>query len=96
MKKLFVILIASVLFCSCGFFRSLTKSLTEMGYSEVCVAEPLAVYEDFVQNLRDSFPDLERPVFKVSFVASQDEVNRRVPPEAPLISRTASATLDHC
>lgn len=38
-----------------------------MGYSEVCVAEPLAVYEDFVQNLRDSFPDLERPVFKVSF-----------------------------
>ena len=50
-----------------------------MGYSGVCVAEPLAVYEDFVQNLRDSFPDLRRPVFKVSFVASQDEVNRKVP-----------------
>lgn len=53
-----------------------------MGYSEVCVAEPLSYYDDFVFHLRDSFPDLKRPVFKVSFVASQDEVNRKVPSDS--------------
>lgn len=82
MKKMFVILIVSIYFCSCGFFQNLAKSINEMGYSEVCVAEPLAVYEDFVQNLRDSASDLKRPVFKISFVASQDEINRKVPSDS--------------
>lgn len=79
MKTILAFLVSFFLFCSCSFLGTIAKSINEMGYSEVCVAEPLAFYEDYVQNLRDSASDLKRPVFKVSFVASQDEVNRKVP-----------------